>query len=174
MLQVICSGQCVGLAGSAQPLLCLNRQTVQALRALEECPSLSLKAVVESGMLKQVLAGSKKGGLLSISINVYGPSADAPHAGAILARTSTCLQHPFHLGPRYQYFNPQMYHSGTEMENITHLVGLTDNDIRAKTLSDEIERVLQSLGLAELDHGATDFETSTPLLSEIISTPLLR
>ena len=173
MLDVISSGQCVGFAGSAKPLCYLTRQACQALQRLGGCPNVSTKAVIEAGTLKRSLTGSKSGGIVAVSINVYGPPADAPQTGAILSKASTFLQHPFFLEPHYQYFNPQLYRSGSEMEDLTHLVGLTESEIRAKVLSDEIEHVLESLDTVELDQGSSDSSVSlTP--ADAISTELMR
>ena len=175
MLDIVSSRQCINLSESVKPLLCLGRPTIHALRSLNECSRVSLKAVAESQTLKRALTKSNQSGPVEISINVYGPPADASHAGTILSRASTFLQHPFFLESQQRYFNPQIYRPGlgTKMEDLTHLVGLKESDIKAKILSDEIDHVLESLDSDEVDRGPGPFEVNPALLSEVI-TPLLR
>jgi hypothetical protein len=38
-----------------------------------------------------------------------------------------------------------MFRIGEEMPNLIHLVGLTERDVKAKAISDEVENVLRSL-----------------------------
>lgn len=59
------------------------------------------------------------------------------------------------------------------MEDLTHLVGLIESDIRAKMLSDGIENVLDSLDAVGLYRGITT-SSLTLTLADAISTELMR
>ncbi|KAK0728766.1 SNF2 family N-terminal domain-containing protein [Lasiosphaeria miniovina] len=120
-------------------------------------PGISFKAVVESPALKQQGLRSKSGGIFSLSVNIYGPLETAPQVGHSLSAESAFLQHPLFLDNGLKYFNPQMVPSGGGMDDLTHLVGLTEDDFKAKALSDEVERVLESLDyFADLGYDGHD------------------
>lgn len=125
----------------------LDLVTTQALQSLEGLPEVKFKAVIESGAVAQ----SRKGlhslkGIVQLSINVYGPLPRADQVGKTLSVMSTFLQHPFFLEPSCNdYFNPQLFRVGNEIQNLSHLVGLTEQDLRAKTISEEVEHILESL-----------------------------
>ena len=81
-----------------------------------------------------------------LSINVYGPLSSADQVGRVLSAASAFLQHPFFLEPDCKdYFNPQMFRASGQMQNLTHLVGLTEQDLRAKAISDGVQHILESL-----------------------------
>ncbi|KAK4209149.1 SNF2 family N-terminal domain-containing protein [Rhypophila decipiens] len=139
---------------SVKPFAHLNRVACTALQQLDQLPNLNVEAIIESEKLKQIRSKSKSISAkpISITINIYGPSHLADQVGDALSEVFGFLQHPFFLHHRCQYFNPQMFRSGTEMQNLTNLVGLTERDFRAKALSDELERIFdESLGYIEPD-----------------------
>jgi hypothetical protein len=93
---------------------------------------------------------AKTKGIIPVSINVYGSSSSADQAGDALAKCSAFLQIPYILEPGCKYFNPQIFRPGGRMQNQTHLVGLTDDDFKAKAISDEVEQIFSSLASPEL------------------------
>lgn len=92
----------------------------------------------------------KSNGVVPVSINAYGPASSADQAGDVLSKSSMFLQIPYFLEARYEYFNPQLFRPRGEMQNQTHLVGLTDDDFKAKGISDAVERIFDSLDSPEL------------------------
>lgn len=137
---------------SAKPFAHLDHKTCIAFASLDRIPNIIAKAMIDSEQLKQIHNKSKPktGKQVSVSINIHGPYRLADQVDGALSRTSTFLQHPFFLGGSCQYFNPQIFRSGTKMENLTHLVGLTEFDLKAKALSDEVEGIFESLGDVEV------------------------
>lgn len=129
-----------------------------------------MKAVVESKNVPQNRSSTGKRGIISLSINVYGPIENADRVGDVLSRASAFLQHPFSLEGGYEYFNPQMFRSGTEMQNLTHLVGLTESDIKAKIISDEVTQVFESLDNIQLHN--EESQRSINLQLEAVTTQL--
>lgn len=99
--------------------------------------------------LAAISAGAKEPqakGIVPLTINVYGPPSSAGHVGHALSAVSAFLQHPFFLEPSYKgYFNPQLFRVGSEMKDLTHLVGLKEEDLRAKTISNQVKDILGSL-----------------------------
>ncbi|KAH6624507.1 SNF2 family N-terminal domain-containing protein [Chaetomium sp. MPI-SDFR-AT-0129] len=99
-------------------------------------------------------------GIVPLSINVYGPLSSADQVGSVLSAASAFLQHPFFLEPGCKdYFNPQLFRTGNQMQNLTHLVGLTEKDLKAKAISDGIQHILDSLDEIALFNGPEN-ETS--------------
>lgn len=122
---------------------------------------------------------------MPLTINVSGPASDADAVGAALSTRSAFLQHPFFLEPGCRgYFNPQLFRFGNEMQDLTHLVGLNEKDLRAKAISDEVENVLASLevtasvedptlrvgnGLVALHTSLTEYANQVPDLQELLA-----
>lgn len=96
---------------------------------------------------------------MSLSVNIYGPFTTADEVGSVLSSTSTFLQNPYSLDPQYRYYNPQLYRIGGIMEDLTHLVGISEKDFQAKAISDEVEQVLGSLDstIFQDDHNTMDY-----------------
>jgi hypothetical protein len=85
-------------------------------------------------------------GIVPLTINVYGPHSSADHVGHALSAVSAFLQHPFFLESNCKgYFNPQLFRVDSEMQDLTHLVGLKEEDLRAKSISNQVEDILGSL-----------------------------
>ncbi|KAG7284182.1 hypothetical protein NEMBOFW57_010545 [Staphylotrichum longicolle] len=121
----------------------LDLSTCRALRSLDGLVAVKAVGVIESAA---VFRNQEKGGIVPLSINVYGPMSSADQVGRVLSKASAFLQHPFFLEPSCKgYFNPQLFRTGNELEDLTHLVGLTEKDIRAKAISDEVQHILESL-----------------------------
>ncbi|KAM7217733.1 P-loop containing nucleoside triphosphate hydrolase protein, partial [Rhypophila decipiens] len=90
--------------------------------------------------------------------------------GEVLSSASAFLQHPFYLEPSCsEYFNPQMFRAGAPMQDLTHLVGLTEKDLRAKAISDGVQHILESFdGSAPSDiSGFKDYWEPQGLLSQL-------
>jgi len=124
----------------------LDRVTCQTLLMLNRMPAIETKAVVSVKDLIEAQTASKPTKRIApLSINIYGPIAAADEVGNRLSSSSAFLQIPYSLESCYECFNPQLYRSGNEMQSLTHLVGLTDTDFKAKAISDAVETVLDSL-----------------------------
>lgn len=136
----------VAVPGVTEPFGHLDRGVCSILRKLSSFPDVFHNATIEWDKLKQLRAKSNPTKQVSLSINICGPVDIADRVGATLSEVSAFLQHPFFLDRRYRYFNPQIFRAGSEMEDLTHLVGLTELDMKARALSDEVDGVLQSLG----------------------------
>lgn len=179
MLSIARSGPHYSLSARAGNTIAnLDLRTCRALRVLKELPGVRAEGVVESAY---ALGGSKplptKGSaILPLSVNVYGPLSVADQCGDALAAASASLQLPFFLPPGYGgYFNPQMFRVGNEMQDQTHLVGLTERDLRARAISNEVEQILGSLhdtDAASADaFSEVDQETLITTMTEYISEP---
>ncbi|KAK4214474.1 SNF2 family N-terminal domain-containing protein [Rhypophila decipiens] len=119
----------------------LDLATGHTLKGLEGLQQLGFRGVVDS----TALSNDQKGDI-SRSINVYGPFSEAHQIGEALSSASAFLQHPFYLVPSCsEYFNPQMFRAGAPMQDLTHLVGLTEKDLMAKAISDGVQHILESL-----------------------------
>jgi hypothetical protein len=124
----------------------LDLATCRALGCLEALADVDLAGVIEAETVPEGRKDSKTRGIVPLSINVYGPLSSADRVGDALSALSAFLQHPLFLEPSCKaYFNPQMFRIGEEMPNLIHLVGLTERDVKAKAISDEVENVLRSL-----------------------------
>jgi hypothetical protein len=154
LLNVVRSGPHYVLSTRSNKVVAhLDLVTCRALGTLEELPNLRSTGVIESS---EVSRHQETG--VPLSINVYGPLSSADQVGRVLSAASTFLQHPFFLEPSCKdYFNPQMFRAGGKMQNLTHLVGLTEEDLRAKSIADGVQHILESLDeIAPLD--GLDFE----------------
>lgn len=174
MLNIARSGSHYALSARAGNTIAnLDLRTCRALRALEELAGVRAEGVVESAY---AFAGSKalptKGSaVLPLSVNVYGPLSVADQCGDALAAASASLQLPFFLPPGYGgYFNPQMFRVGNEMQDQTHLVGLTEKDLRAKAISNKVEQILGSL--YDTDAASSDAISEANLEQEALVTAL--
>jgi hypothetical protein len=99
-----------------------------------------------TGVIESTAVSHNQERTVPLSINVYGPLSSADQVGRVLSAASTFLQHPFFLEPGCKdYFNPQMFRTSDQMQNLTHLVGLTEQDLRAKAISDGVQDILESL-----------------------------
>jgi hypothetical protein len=124
----------------------LDLATCRVLGGLKTLADVDFAGVIEAETVLKGRKGSKTRDIVPLSINVYGPLSSADRVGDALSALSGFLQHPFFLEPSCKaYFNPQMFAVGNEMPNLIHLVGLTDKDLKAKAISDEVENVLGSL-----------------------------
>ncbi|KAK0744746.1 SNF2 family N-terminal domain-containing protein [Apiosordaria backusii] len=149
--------------------------TCRALRQLiQRVPDVELGAVAQSTELS--LARNKPSGkrlIIPVSVNIYGPISVADQVGSTLSSFSYFLQHPIYLPPNFEYYNPQMYHrSGDKMENLTHLVGITDMEFKAKAISDEVQHVLESLETLVYDDAPLTPNQPTIIQPEAVNTPL--
>ncbi len=126
----------------------LGLATCRSLRSLEGLQNLRLIGVLESTAVSQ----NQDGGV-PLSINVYRPLQTADRVSKVLSAASAFLQHPFFLEPSCKhYFNPQMFRTSGKMQDLTHLVGLTKEDLKAKAISDGILHILESLDeMADFD-----------------------
>ncbi len=142
LLSVVRSGPHYTLSTRSNKVVAhLDRATCRALQSLEGLRNLRSTGVIDSTVVSQ---DQEKG--LRMSINVYGPLSSADQVGSVLSTASAFLQHPFFLEPSCKdYFNPQIFRTGNEMQNLTHLVGLTEKDLKAKATSDGIQHILESL-----------------------------
>ncbi|KAK4038402.1 SNF2 family N-terminal domain-containing protein [Parachaetomium inaequale] len=137
----------------------VDRATCQALQSLEGLLHVEAIGVIASATVTSGPAGLPKQGIVPLSVNVYGQLSSADRVGDALSAVSAFLQHPFFLEPSCNaYFNPQVFRVGNEIQNLTHLVGLTEKDLRARTISDEVENILASLN---------DTASSDALASEV-------
>jgi hypothetical protein len=144
--------------------------TCKALQCLHDHHGVRATAVVETSKLMQtrVKGGSK--GIIPLSINIYGMHDKANEVGDKLSEMAAFLQHPLFLEPGYEYFNPQYFHLGGEMKCMTHFVGLSEIEYRAKRISDEVEHVFDSLDTMT----QTDINTVPDAQPDAIITPLKR
>lgn len=123
----------------------IDNITTEFLSGLQNIPDIGLVAVVDSNKLNQTKINRRKLSLIPLSINIYGHIQYADTVGEILGKAGAFLQHPAFLEPGIEYYNPQFYYPDCKLEPLTHLVGLSDSDISAKHLSEEVETVLASL-----------------------------
>lgn len=156
LLSVVRSGPHYALLTRSNKVVAhLDLATCCALRSLEGLSNLRSTGVIESTAVSH---NQEKGVLLSI--NVYGPLSIADQVGRALSAASAFLQHPFFLEPSCRdYFNPQMLRIRDQMQNLTHLAGLTEKDLRAKAISDGVQHILESLDEITPFDGP-DFEAS--------------
>jgi hypothetical protein len=129
-------------------------------------PDVEAIGVIESATVASGPRALKKEGIVPMSVNVYGPLSSADRVGNALSAVSAFLQHPFFLEPSCNaYFNPQVFRIGDEIQNLTHLVGLAEKDLRARTISEEVENILGSLdGTASSDALASEVTFSLSCL----------
>ena len=123
-------------------------ETCRFLQYLHDYQCIKATAVVETSRLMQTRTKRSSRGIFPLSINIYGTHDDANEVGDKLSEIGAFLQHPLFLEPECEYFNPQYFHLEGEMKCMTSLVGLSENMYRAKRISDEVERVFDSLDTA--------------------------
>lgn len=157
-----------------KPFAYLDRITCNALHKLSGLSGVKAKAVVEIGKLMQTRTKVRAKGIFPLSINVYGPLTSADQVGDRLSGESMFLQIPYFLKPGWEYFNPQLFRLGGMMQNLTHLVGLTDDGFKAKATSEAIEHVFDSLGSLGNSHELSQGTCTRGLQPDIITTPLKR
>lgn len=133
------------LSASTEVFARLDNVTSIALRTLEKSRSYGAKAVIDTKVLYQALSVGKSRGIFPLSVNIFGPEDEADNAGETLASRSTYLQHPCFLEDGIEYYNLQYFYLDNKKAYLTDLIGLSESDIRAKCLSDEVEGVLASL-----------------------------
>lgn len=165
LLRVVRSGSHYALCTRASKIVAhLDLHTSRALGSLGSLADLKFAGLVESAAITQSRKEPQSKGAMQLSVNVYGPFSSADQVGKALSAVSAFLQHPFFLEPGCnEYFNPQMFRTGNEMQNLTHLVGLTEKDLRAKAISDEVEHIFDSLNdIVPLDHLGPEPEILPP------------
>lgn len=146
----------------------LDVDTCRALQCLHGYEGVTTTAVVETSRLIQKRVKGSSKGIFPLSINIYGTQDEANEVGNKLSKVAAFLQHPLFLEPGYEYYNPQYFHLGGETKCMTHLAGLREVEYRAKRLSDEVERVFDSLDIMARDEEDTILDTQP----DAIITPL--
>jgi hypothetical protein len=126
--------------------------------------------VVESAILRRASLAGKSKGIFPLSLNVFGPEDEGDIIGERLANASAFLQHPCFLEDGYEYYNPQYFYPDNKKTYLTYLVGLSESEMRAKRLSDEVEEVLVSLD----DTSVLSSDTVDDFFLDGIVTPLKR
>ena len=142
LLSVVRSGPHYALSTRSNKVVAhLDLATCRALRSLE-----GLRDLRSTGVIESIAVSHNQERGVPLSINVYGPMSSADQVGIVLSAASTFLQHPFFLEPSCKdCFNPQIFRTGDQMQNLTHLVGLTKKDLKAKAISDGVQHILESL-----------------------------
>lgn len=123
----------------------LDQITSGALQTLEKFQTCRVTAVIEKKFLSQTKSGGKSKGIFPLSVNVFGPEDEADKVGETLADASIFLQHPCFLEDGIQYCNPQYFYPDNRKTYLTDIIGLSERELRAKRLSDEVEGVFASL-----------------------------
>lgn len=149
------------LPGKTEVAAVLDTDTCSVLQCLHDHQGTRATAVVKTRSSK---------GIFPLSINIYGIQSEANAVGDKLSEKGAFLQHPFFLEPGCEYFNPQYLHFGGEMKCMTNLVGLSETEYRAKRISDEVERVFDSLDTTDPD----DSDAGLDAQPDAIITPLKR
>ncbi|KAH6848230.1 SNF2 family N-terminal domain-containing protein [Chaetomium sp. MPI-CAGE-AT-0009] len=147
LLNIVRSGPHYALSTRSNDIVAeLDLNTARALRSLNEMVGVKTAGVIELASLSTAPKRLQTKGIVPLTINVYGPPSNADHVGDALSAVSAFLQHPFFLEPSCKgYFNPQLFRVESEMQDLTYLVGLKEKDLRAKTISDQVEDILGSL-----------------------------
>ncbi|RYP05096.1 hypothetical protein DL765_009941 [Monosporascus sp. GIB2] len=148
----------------------LDVDTCKVLQCLQGYQGVRATAVVETLRLVQSHVKRSSRRVFPLSINIYGTVDEASKVGDKLSEIHAFLQHPFFLETGNEYFNPQYFHLGGEMKCMTYLVGLSEIEHRAKLISDEVERVFDSLDTM----GRDDADTIMGAQPDAIITPLKR
>jgi SWI/SNF-related matrix-associated actin-dependent regulator of chromatin subfamily A3 len=148
----------------------LDNVTSAALQCLHPFSNCHVTAVVESAILQRITLAGRSKGTFSLSLNVFGAEDEGDIIGDRLADASAFLQHPCFLDDGYEYYNPQYFYPDNKKAYLTDLVGLSEPEIRAKRLSDEVEGVLASLDETSVltDDSVDDF------VLDGVMTPLKR
>ncbi|KAK4466315.1 SNF2 family N-terminal domain-containing protein [Cladorrhinum samala] len=154
---------------SSSPVAQLNSTTCRAITKLRHLSGVTFEAIVDRFQISSGRnAPSGKGFIMQLSVNVYGPFTTADQVGSVLSSASTFLQNPYSLASKYRYYNPQMYRIGGIMEDLTHLVGMSEKDFQAKAISDEVEQVLGTIDstIFQDDNNAMDYRMTIEPLRE--------
>jgi hypothetical protein len=148
----------------------LDNVTSRALQCLRPFSNCHVTAVVESATLHRTTLTERSKGIFPLSLNVLGAEEEGDIIGDRLANASAFLQHPCFLEDGYEYYNAQYFYPDNKKTYLTHLVGLSESEMRAKRLSDEVEGVLASLDETSFltDDSVDDF------VLDGITTPLKR
>jgi hypothetical protein len=123
----------------------LDNITSGALQCLHNFSNCHVTAVVESAILNRTTLAGRSKGIFPLSLNIFGDEDVGDIIGNQLADASAFLQHPCFLEDGYEYYNPQYFYPDNKKTYLTHLIGLSESEMRAKRLSDEVEGVLASL-----------------------------
>jgi hypothetical protein len=123
----------------------LDNVTSAALQCLDPFSDCHVTAVVESIILQRTTRAERSKGIFPLSLNIFGSEDEGDIIGDRLADASAFLQHPCFLEDGYEYYNPQYFYRDNKKTYLTHLVGLSESEMRAKRLSDEVKGVLASL-----------------------------
>jgi tryptophan synthase beta subunit len=95
---------------------------------------------MRSSDLRKVTKKSKT----KLSINILGPESLSENVAATLDENKVFLQHPYALEAGVDYINPHFYQPAGRMV-MTHMVGMDQEQLKAKQLSDEVDGILASL-----------------------------
>lgn len=154
-----------------EPFAHLDLVTCKLLKALKDIDQVCLVGVVEEVALMQTKTKPKSKGIIPVSINVYGPFRAADSVALALSGRgrSAYLQLPHFLEDRCRHINPQHFHPAQGPEDLTHLAGLKEVDLRAKAISNEVENVFESLSF--FDSESSSLSLSVP---SDVTTPLKR
>jgi len=154
-----------------EPFAHLDHVTCEFLKALRCIDQVCLVGIVEEVALMQTRTKPKSKGIIPVSINVYGPFRAADCVALALSGRgrSAYLQLPFFLEDGCRHINPQQLHPAQGPEDLTHLACLTEVDLRAKAISNEVENVFESLSF--FDSGSSRLSLSVP---STVTTPLKR
>ncbi|KAI5461404.1 SNF2 family N-terminal domain-containing protein [Mariannaea sp. PMI_226] len=157
------------MSGENEVVAVLDVNTCRSLQCLHDHQGVRATGIVETSRLVQAYSKKKSKGRFLLSINIYGAQDKADEVGDKLGEIPAFLQHPLFLESGYEYFNPQYYHIGGQMKSMTHLVGLSETEHRAKRISDEVERVFDSLDTETLNDDADSVLDAQP---NAVITPL--
>jgi len=123
----------------------LDVSTSRCLHAIESSEGLRLQAVLRAVDVKKSSEAK-----FPVSINIMGPKSVATRVGDALTDRGSYLQHPYFLARGTEYLNPHFYRTESDSEYMTHLVGIDEETVAAKMLSQEIEGVMDSLTAEDL------------------------
>jgi len=144
---VIFDGIFWGLAGRDRKVFAIfdiiTSKLLDALQQVTGVSRLRTMAVVDG---KKSLKSSDGFGL---SLNVYSLESEAEMLGDKLGDIGASLQHPYFIEGGFEYWNPMYYDPSPTRQYLTHVVGMTEAEWKAKRISDSIETVLASLGVPE-------------------------
>ena len=144
--KVVCYDNYHGLTSADSGMFArLDNVTSAALQCLRPFSNCHVTAVVESAILQRTTLAGRSKGIFPLSLNVFGAEDEGDIIGDRLADASAFLQHPCGLEDGYEYYNPQYFYPDNQKTYLTHLIGLSEPEMRAKRLSDEVEGVLASL-----------------------------
>ncbi|KAH6632699.1 SNF2 family N-terminal domain-containing protein [Chaetomium tenue] len=157
LLNLVRSGLHYALSTRSNDIVAeLDWITARALRSLDGMVGVKTTGVIELAAISNGPKEPQTKGIVPLTINVYGPPSKSSHVGGALSAVSAYLQHPFFLEPSCKgYFNPQFFRIESNMQDLTHLVGVKDTDLRAKTISEQVEGILGSLDDTTFPQGPT-------------------